>query len=141
MFCSEGVSSAEMGMTRALALPVGCLRSPLGAGPEAPLDISPLSSRGSTCPGSHSRKGSRVPRLPARAPGRLGWRGFLLSAPGTGAGEADPGLFLEEPSFWMAAKPCDGQVTNVSSGTGAAQRMGVREASEEGAKVWQGFDA
>lgn len=82
-----------MGMTRALALPVGCLRSPLGAGPEAPLDVSPLSSRGLTCPGSHSRKGSRVPRLPARAPGRLGWKELLLSAPGTGTRGGRPGPF------------------------------------------------
>lgn len=58
MFSSEGVGSAEMEMTRAPALPVGCLRFPLGAGPEAFLVISPLRSRGLTCPGSHSRKGS-----------------------------------------------------------------------------------
>lgn len=58
MFSSEGVGSAEMGMTRAPALPVGCLTFPRGAGPEASLVISSLRSQGLTCPGSHSRKGS-----------------------------------------------------------------------------------
>ena len=71
----------------------------------------------------------------------MGGKGSCSLRLALGHGEADLGLFLEEPSFWIAAKPCDGHVTNVFSGTGAAQRMGVREASGEEVMVWQGFDA